>query len=42
MSTEGWEFVAAAPLGGGESALYGIVAYCKRPCLKIATSLQEQ
>ncbi|NEP02031.1 MAG: hypothetical protein F6K58_25915 [Symploca sp. SIO2E9] len=31
MSTKGWELVAAAPLGGGEGAVYGIVAYFKRP-----------
>lgn len=28
---EGWELVAVAPLGGGETSIYGIVAYFKRP-----------
>ncbi|MBD1836274.1 hypothetical protein H6F61_27225 [Cyanobacteria bacterium FACHB-472] len=31
MAQEQWELVAVAPLGGGESEVYGIAAYFKRP-----------
>ncbi len=30
MATKGWELVATSPLGGGETSVYGIVAYFKR------------
>jgi len=30
LAQEGWELAAVAPLGGGDSPTYGVVAYFKR------------
>jgi hypothetical protein len=31
MAQKQWDLVAVAPSGGGETGVYGIVAYFKRP-----------